>query len=101
MTTIVFISTDADPVAGTPLISAADGQRHHEIFRGTTAAGGKTWNWLPVTANSTMDNLRPLIPAWPGKTTALIWMRGAYKNNRGEWTSQVVADLLTPEDFSR
>jgi hypothetical protein len=29
-----YLSTDAEVNTGRPLISAADGQRHHEIFRG-------------------------------------------------------------------
>ena len=46
-----------------------------------------------------MDNLRPLVPVWRDKRTVLVWMRGSYRNNHGEWTTQVVADLLTPKDF--
>lgn len=96
---VVFLSTDADPVTGTPLVSRADGERHREIFRGVTADHGRTWQWVPVTANSTMDNLRPLVPVWPGRRTALVWMRGSYFNNRGEWTTKVVALILRAEDF--
>jgi hypothetical protein len=82
------------------LISAADGKRHHEIFRGTTADGGLTWNWLPVTENSTADNLRPVVPQWKDSRTALVWMRGKYSNNRGQWDTSVVTSLLHPADFS-
>jgi len=98
-TSVVYLSSDADIAGGQPLISAADGQRHHEIFRGTTSDGGKTWTWSPITANSTMDNLRPIIPAWHDKRTALVWMRGTYRNNRGEWTTKVMADLLSHNDI--
>jgi hypothetical protein len=31
---VLYISTDADPVKGTPLVSTADGKRHYELFRG-------------------------------------------------------------------
>ena len=96
---IVYLSTDADPVTGQPLISAADGNRHHEIFRGETRDGGATWKWSPVTANSTMDNLRPLVPRWKDRRTALVWMRGSYRNNHGEWTTRVAATVLKPQDF--
>jgi putative BNR repeat neuraminidase len=95
-TSTVFISTDADPRTGTPLISQADGLRHHELFRGTTPDGGRSWTWTAITANSTVDNLRPLVPAWKDRRTALIWMRGTYRANRGEWTTKVVAVILRP-----
>jgi hypothetical protein len=93
----VFISTDADPATGAPLISSADGQRHYEIFRGVTADGGATWRWEPITANSTVENLRPLVPKWADARTALVWMRGPeYLHNNGNWTTGVVALVLPP-----
>jgi len=93
---VVYISTDADPVTGTALVSRADDRRHHELFRGTTRDSGATWRWEPLTANSTMDNLRPVVPRWKDPRTALVWMRGTYKNNHGEWTTAVVAMILPP-----
>src|SRR5437773_1540409 len=93
---VVYISTDADPVTGTALVSRADDRRHHELFRGTTRDSGATWRWEPITANSTMDNLRPVVPRWKDPRTALVWMRGTYKNNHGEWTTAVVAMILPP-----
>lgn len=98
-TGIVYISTDAHPVTGQPLVSLADGHRHRELFRGETDDGGKSWHWFPVTANSTMDNLRPVVPINSRPKTALVWMRGTYRNNRGEWTTKVVATLLNAEDI--
>ncbi|HMH82316.1 MAG TPA: BNR-4 repeat-containing protein [Gemmatimonadales bacterium] len=91
---VVYISTDADPVTGKPLVSTADNLRHHELFRGRTPDGGATWNWEPITANSTVDNLRPVVPKWKDSRTALVWMRGTYKSNHGEWTTAVVATVL-------
>jgi hypothetical protein len=93
---VVYISTDADPLTGTPLVSTADRKRHHELFRGTTLDSGKTWRWEAITANSTVDNLRPIVPKWNDKRTALVWMRGTYKNNHGEWSTAVVAMILAP-----
>ena len=93
----VFISTNADPVTGKALISAADGMRHYELFCGETADGGAHWQWKPITANSTVNNLRPLVPKWKDARTALVWMRGpAYTNNHGNWTTAVVAMILPP-----
>jgi reactive intermediate/imine deaminase len=72
----MYISTNADPVTGKPLISAADGQRHWEVYEGRTANGGASWTWTPVTRDSTADNLRPIVPIWPGDKVALLWLRG-------------------------
>lgn len=94
---VIYVSTDAT-ITGEPLISRADGQRHHELYKGVTSDGGATFKWSQVTANSTVDNLRPLVPIWKDKRTALVWLRGGYYNNHGEWTTKVMADLLSPGD---
>ncbi len=73
----VFISTDAHPSTCQPLISKADGQRHYEIFRGVTADAGATWKWTPVTQDSAMDNLRPIVPLGR-EQRVLLWLRGKY-----------------------
>ena len=75
----VYISTNVQPKSGTPLRSTADGKQHFEIFRGTTPDGGASWSWQPMTANSTADNLRPIVPIWPGNRVALLWLRGTYR----------------------
>ena len=49
-----------------------------EIWRGTTCDNGASFKWTPVTANSTKDNIRPLVPKWDASHTALLWMRGTY-----------------------
>ena len=91
----LVISTDAHPVSGEPLISSADNRRHHELFKGLTEDGGRTWNWAPLTANSSSENLRPLIPIWKDADRLIVvWMRGSYSNNRGEWTTKVMATIL-------
>jgi hypothetical protein len=98
-TTAVYISTDAEPHTGKPLVSQADGRRHHELFRGSPTDGGHSWRWDAVTANSTTDNLRPIIPAWKGSRTALLWMRGEYRNNHGAWTTKVVLSILSRKSY--
>jgi len=77
---VVFISTDADPATGEPLVSQADGERHHEIFRGATEDRGASWSWQAVTRNSSTDNLRPIVPPSRGRTSALLWLRGTYRS---------------------
>ncbi|TWT93409.1 hypothetical protein Pla108_39030 [Botrimarina colliarenosi] len=95
---VVYISTNAHPKTGEPLISEADGKRHHELFRGRRPeVEGAPWKWTPITANSTADNLRPLIPPTTDGLTALVWMRGSYTHNRGDWTTAVVAMPLEAE----
>ncbi len=74
----VVVSTDVHPKTGVPLISAADGQQHHELFEGITTDGGATWHWTTITADSTADNLRPIIPIWDSDQRALLWLRGVY-----------------------
>ena len=84
----VFISTNVDPSTGRALPSD-----HHEIFRGRTRDGGKTWRWEPITRNSTVDNLRPIVPIWKDKRTALIWMRGQY-HTYTRYNLEVVLKIL-------
>jgi hypothetical protein len=76
---ILYISTNADPVTGAPLMSEADGKRHYEIYRGHTPDGGATWHWTAVTEHSEVDNLRPIVPEWDSGRTALLWLRGTYR----------------------
>ena len=68
---IIYISSTYDPRDNIFLTK-------HEIFKGVTMDDGKTWAWTPITENSTMDNLRPIVPAWEDYKTALIWFRGNY-----------------------
>jgi len=82
-TATVFISTNIDPRND----QAMD---HYEIFRGSTDDEGRSWNWEAVTFASTVDNLRPLVPAWNSTETVLVWMRGKY-NNYQNWSCKVVA----------
>jgi len=66
----VVASTDVHPATGAPLISAADGELHHELFEGSTTDGGAAWEWAAITADSTVDNLRPIVPIWDGDQSA-------------------------------
>jgi hypothetical protein len=77
----IFISTNANPRTGRPLISKADGKRHWEIFRGQTRDGGQTWKWTPITRDSTADNIRPIVPPWPGRQI-ILWLRGEFRTYR-------------------
>jgi hypothetical protein len=67
----LFISSKIDPRNDATMA-------HYEIFEGVTGNGGSSWQWTPITFNSTVDNLRPIVPKWDGDHTALLWMRGNY-----------------------
>ncbi len=77
---VVYISTDADPVTETPLISTRDNVRHYEIYKGTTADSGRTWEWTPVTQHSIQDNVRPIMPKGSNEFKAVLWLRGSIKS---------------------
>jgi hypothetical protein len=52
---------------------------------------------MPITRNSTFDNIRPIMPKWDDPRTVLLWMRGSYVHNHGEWYSSIVALILPPD----
>jgi hypothetical protein len=89
----VYLSSNVDPATGHPLASAGDGHRHYEIYRATTADDGQRWRLLPVTRNSTLDNLRPIVPKWDTAHTALLWFRGTYRTYR-DYDTEIVAMIL-------
>ncbi|MEM1013763.1 MAG: BNR-4 repeat-containing protein [Planctomycetota bacterium] len=79
-TNVVVISTNAHPVSGEPLISSTDGQRHWELWRGRTDDDGASWSWQALTADSTFDNLRPLIPSSEDGVRHILWTSGKLNN---------------------
>jgi hypothetical protein len=68
----LFISSTFDPRDDTTQTPK------REIYQGTTCDNGATWQWTPITRNSTVDNIRPIVPKWDSKHTALVWMKGTY-----------------------
>ncbi len=84
---VVYFSTNVDPRTG----AATAGDRH-EIWRGVTADRGRTWSLAPVTRESRVDNLRPIVPASDGRYGALLWLRGRYESY-ASWDLQVVGVL--------
>ena len=72
---VIYVSTEFDPRDDTPLAV-------HEIFKGKTHDQGASWSWTPVTENSTVENLRPVVPSWSRGHTALLWLRGRYPFQR-------------------
>ncbi|MPY89071.1 MAG: hypothetical protein GEU99_14220 [Luteitalea sp.] len=87
---VVYISTKIDPRDG-------DSLSHYEIFKGVTGDGGEMWKWSAITARSTVDNLRPIVPAWDERRTALLWLRGTYTSYTN-YHLEVVGTLDVPEN---
>ena len=90
---IIYISTNANPTTGAALMSAADGRRHWEIFRGNTANAGDSWQWTPVTTNSMLDNLRPIVVSDGAARKVLLWLRGTYRAYT-DYQQQVLMQIL-------
>jgi hypothetical protein len=90
----LVISSNADPVFGAPLISAADQKRHYEIFEGKSKDNGRTFSWRALTKNSSVDNIRPIIPAWQSEQRVVLWMRGTYTTYT-DFDTQIVAVIQT------
>jgi hypothetical protein len=86
----IYISTPFDPRDDTTTTP------FHEIYQGTTCDGGATFTWIPVTQNSTRDNLRPIVPKWDANHTALLWWRGTYSTAQ-QYNAAVVGILSTKQ----
>ena len=74
---VVVISTDVDPSTGKDL----GGQ--HEIYRAKVGSNDdiKTIRWQPITKNSPVKNIRPVILRKDGKRY-ILWNRGDYQTFR-------------------
>jgi len=75
--TRVVVSANVHPATGQPLISAADGRVHWELFWGQRVGEGR-WQWKALTHDSRADNLRPIIVA-DAVHRVVAWMRGSYR----------------------
>jgi len=83
---VVYVSTTVDPRNDSPL-------DFHEIFQGKTTDGGGTWSWSPITQNSTVDNLRPLMVAWDSDSSLLAWFRGTMSRSQ-DYDTAIVGTLI-------
>lgn len=91
----LFMSSKIDPRTDVTMA-------HYEIFEGDTANGGATWAWNAITYNSTMDNIRPVVPKWDIQHTALLWMRGTYSSYTNYNMAIVGLTLVSlPGDFNK
>jgi autotransporter-associated beta strand protein len=87
---VVYLSTKIDP-------RTQAGTAKYELYKGFTADFGATWAWTPLTVDSTVDNVRPVVPKWNGDSTAVVWMRGTYSTYT-TWDTEVVGMVLPDTD---
>jgi hypothetical protein len=88
----VYISTQYDPRDAT----GATTTTRREIYKGVTPDGGANWNWSAITSGSSVDNLRPIVPAWDADHTALVWFRGTYSSAQN--TDTAVVGIIDQHD---
>jgi BNR repeat-containing family member len=69
----VFISTNVDPRNDRALA-------HYEIFEGSSSNGAASWTWRPITYESSVDNIRPIVPIGLDGPAIVLWMRGNYRS---------------------
>jgi hypothetical protein len=82
---VVYISTTIDPRNDQQLSA-------HEIFRGQSGDGGKTWKWTALTSGSSVDNLRPLAVR-AGDRTVVVWFRGTMSRSQ-HYDSAMVGTIV-------
>lgn len=67
-----------------------------EISKGHTKDLGATWQFSPVTRNSSQHNVRPVIPRYKGKKdkTVLLWMRVKKYLHYTDYDSDILYQVL-------
>ena len=91
----VVASSDVNPVTGAPLVSAADGKVHYELFEARSADAGVTWTWASITKDSRDDNLRPLMATNGQGLLAMTWLQGEYRSWLS-WTTRALVVVGQP-----
>jgi hypothetical protein len=86
---VIYVSTTIDPRDNTTEYPV------NEIWKGVTCDDGASFTWTPITMNSEHENLRPVVPKWDAKNTALVWFRGNYQT--AQTFSAEVVGIITRE----
>lgn len=63
---------------------------HYELYKGDLGMNGTSWRWQAITANSSQDNLRPIVPTHHPGRTFVMWLQGKY-NTYQDYKTKVVA----------
>ena len=86
---VIYVSTPIDPRDDSTVYD------NHEIWKGVSCDDGASFQWTPVTMNSQNENLRPVVPKWDTRNTALLWFRGSYQTAQ-RYDAEVVG-IITRE----
>ncbi len=83
---IVYISTNANnpfdlSPASTQYSVPLNQSGMHEIWKGVTNDGGATFQWTPITSNSTEPNYRPYVTNNHGYDEHVLWFSGDFNYN--------------------
>jgi putative BNR repeat neuraminidase len=78
-TRIIVVSSDVAPENGTQVAGPVRGRRF-ELFLGMTDRDGGNFRYIPLTANSSADNIRPYIVSIDSRRSLVLWMRGEYRS---------------------
>ncbi len=63
---------------------------------GVTCDKGATFTWAPITQNSTVDNIRPIVPEWDSTHRLLLWLKGNYSTAQSYNLQVVGTTVLAP-----
>jgi hypothetical protein len=88
---LVFGLSAAD-LSRTPRVESPDRSSND---MGTTCDEGATFTWVPVTKDSPVDNVRPIVPLWD-EHNMVLWFRGTYETAQ-KYNEEVVGIVITDQ----
>jgi hypothetical protein len=85
-----------DPVDPSVVYFSHEINNIFEISKGKTPDLGKTWKITPVTRNSTLDNVRPVIPRYKkaGDKNVLLWMQNRKYIHYTDYDTSIIWKVL-------
>lgn len=85
-----------DPVNPSVVYFSHEVNQVFEISRGETQDFGKTWKFTPITQNSKLDNVRPIVPRYKkkGETNVVLWMQNRSYVHYTEYDSSILYRIL-------
>ncbi len=82
---IVYLSSNVNPRDGSPSLGG-----RFEIYTALPTENRRNWQFHALTANSAVDNLRPIVPSGHPGQTFVLWFRGEYRSYQDFKTELVV-----------
>lgn len=88
-----------DPINPSVVYFSHEVNQVFEITRGETRDLGKTWKFTPITQNSKLDNVRPIVPRYKKKNdpTVLLWMQNKKYVHYTEYDCSILYRVLEVE----